>query len=166
VFMGGVLSTRSAWVIWRAILLARVRAGAEVAAFPRLVFRLYRNMGKSNKVIPKKRRGRPATGKDPLTALRLPPDLTKAIEAWAANQADEPNRSEAIRRLVELGLTVKTKSAPSERQRAALADLASKAIDSLTVGAADSDEKASRKRRLIKGPEEFREVRVDRPGKK
>jgi hypothetical protein len=64
-------------------------------------------MGKSNKVIPKKRRGRPATGKDPLTALRLPPDLTKAIEAWAANQADEPNRSEAIRRLVKLGLKAK-----------------------------------------------------------
>jgi hypothetical protein len=59
--------------------------------------------------------------------------------------------SEVIRRLVELGLTVKPKSAPSERQRAALADLASKAIDSLKVEAPD-DEKASRKRRLIKGP--------------
>ncbi len=67
-----------------------------------------------------------------------------------------------VRRLVELGLTVKTKSAPSERQRAALADLASKAIDSLTVGTAESDVKASRKRRLLKGPEEFRDVRVDR----
>ncbi|HEV3138491.1 MAG TPA: hypothetical protein VGZ26_11320 [Pirellulales bacterium] len=52
--------------------------------------------------------------------------------------------------------------APSERQRAALADLASKAIDSLKVEAPD-DEKASRKRRLIKGPEEFREDRVDLP---
>jgi len=61
-------------------------------------------MGKSNKVIPKKRRGRPATGKDPITALRLPADLTKAIEAWADNQDDEPNRSEAIRRLVGIGL--------------------------------------------------------------
>jgi hypothetical protein len=61
-------------------------------------------MAKSNKVIPKKKRGRPATGKDPLTALRLPPALTKAIEAWAKKQADEPNRSEAIRRLIELGL--------------------------------------------------------------
>jgi hypothetical protein len=71
----------------------------------------------------------------------------------------------AIRRLVELGLTVKTKSAPSERQRAALADLAAKAIDSLTVAASD-DEKASRKRRLLKGPEEFRAVRVDRPSRK
>jgi hypothetical protein len=70
---------------------------------------------------------------------------------------------EAIRRLVELGLTVKPRSAPTERQRVALADLASKAIDSLTAETPDSNEKASRKRRLIKGPEEFREVRVDRP---
>lgn len=64
-------------------------------------------MGKSNKVIPKKGRGRPATGKDPVTALRLAPALMKAIEAWASDQEDEPNRSEAIRRLVELGLKVK-----------------------------------------------------------
>jgi hypothetical protein len=65
-------------------------------------------MGKtSNKATPKKRRGRPATGKDPVTALRLPTDLTKSIEAWAADQDDEPNRSEAIRRLVEIGLKVK-----------------------------------------------------------
>jgi hypothetical protein len=33
----------------------------------------------------------------------------------------------------------------------------------LAVGTVDHDEKASRKRRLIKGPEEFREVRVDLP---
>jgi hypothetical protein len=121
-------------------------------------------MKKSIKVAPKKRRGRPATGKDPHIAARMPTPLIAEVEAWAA--ANDTTRSEAFRRLVELGLTVKTKSAPSERQRAALADLASKAIDSLTVGTTDSDEKASRKRRLIKGPEEFREVRVDRPGKK
>jgi hypothetical protein len=118
--------------------------------------------------VNKKSRGRPKKkgGVDPVTAVRLPKALSDAVDSWAANQDDEPVRSEAIRRLVALGLSVKTKSAPSERQRAALADLASKAIDSLTVGTADSDEKASRKRRLIKGPEEFREVRVDLPGKK
>jgi hypothetical protein len=33
----------------------------------------------------------------------------------------------------------------------------------LTAGTPDNNEKTSRKRRLIKGPEEFREVRVDRP---
>ena len=93
----------------------------------------------------------------------MPAALIAEVEAWAT--ANETGRSEAIRRLVELGLTVKTKSAPSERQRAALADLAAKAIDSLTIAAPD-DEKASRKRRLLKGPEEFRAVRVDRPAKK
>ena len=118
-------------------------------------------MAKSIKVHPKKRRGRPATGKDPLVSARLPQTLIDQVEHWAAS--NEASRSEAIRRLVELGLTVKTRSAPSERQRAALADLASKAIDSLTAGTPDNNEKASRKRRLIKGPEEFREDRVDVP---
>lgn len=93
-------------------------------------------------------------------------DLRSAVDDWASKQEDEPGRSEAIRRLVEIGLKLKTKSVPSERQRAALADLASKAIDSLTAGTVDSDEKASRKRRLLKGPEEFRDVRVDRPKRK
>jgi len=110
--------------------------------------------------------GRPRTGVRPLIGFRADPAIRASIVRWAENQPDTPSLSEAIRRLVELGLAVKTKSAPSERQRSALADLASKAIDSLTVGTADSDEKASRKRRLIKGPEEFREARVDRPGKK
>jgi Arc/MetJ-type ribon-helix-helix transcriptional regulator len=112
--------------------------------------------------VNRKSRGRPKKkgGVYPVTAVRLPPALGAEVDKWAGAQADAPTRSEAIRRLVELGLTVKTRSAPSERQRAALTDLASKAIDSLKVEAPD-DEKASRKRRLIKGPEEFREDRVD-----
>jgi hypothetical protein len=31
------------------------------------------------------------------------------LDAWAASQADNPTRSEAIRRLVELGLKAKLK---------------------------------------------------------
>ena len=66
-------------------------------------------------------------------------------------------------RLVEVGLTVRTKPKQAPVACAARAkDLASKATDKLTVHAPD-DEKASRKRRLIKGPEEFREDRVDLP---
>jgi hypothetical protein len=30
-----------------------------------------------------------------------------SLDAWAAQQSDEPSRSEAIRRLVELGLKAK-----------------------------------------------------------
>jgi hypothetical protein len=49
-------------------------------------------------------RARPATGQDPVTAIRLPAQMRESVDAWAAKQADEPGRSEAIRRLVELGL--------------------------------------------------------------
>ena len=117
-------------------------------------------MKKSIRVAPKKRRGRPATGKDPHVAARMPPALIAEVETWAG--ANNTTRSDAFRRLVEIGLAVRTRSEPSARQRAALEDLASKAIDSLAIEAPDG-EKAGRKRRLLKGPEEFREVRVDRP---
>ena len=53
----------------------------------------------------RKKRGRPATGQDPVTAIRLSEDM-QAVDAWAARQADKPTRSEAMRRLVQLGLTV------------------------------------------------------------
>jgi hypothetical protein len=115
-------------------------------------------------VVPKKRRGPPPTGKGIQVGERWHPSELAAIDAWIAASNDKTlTRAHAIRRLVALGLRMTTRSEPSELQRAAIADLASQAIDSLTAGAANNDEKASRKRRLIKGPEEFREARVDRP---
>jgi hypothetical protein len=39
-----------------------------------------------------------------MIGLRAPPELRKAIETWASQQEDTPGLSEAIRRLVELGL--------------------------------------------------------------
>jgi hypothetical protein len=62
-------------------------------------------MAKSIKVNPKKGRGRPATGRDPVSAVRLPVELSAAVDKWAED--NEANRSEAIRRLVELGLKAK-----------------------------------------------------------
>jgi hypothetical protein len=124
-------------------------------------------MAKSNHVVPKKGRGRPATGRDPVTAIRLSAELRATVDKWAAKQNDTPGRSEAIRRLVELGLTVRTnhrRQAPAERAARAK-ELASKTIDSLTAGASDH-EKATRKRSLIKGPEEFHGLRVDHSKKK
>jgi Arc/MetJ-type ribon-helix-helix transcriptional regulator len=58
----------------------------------------------SIEVLPKKRRGRPATGKDPVSAIRLSEELRAAIDKWALKQKDKPSRSEAIRRLVEMAL--------------------------------------------------------------
>lgn len=92
------------------------------------------------------------------------------IDAWAEQQNDEPGRSEAIRRLIEIGLTVKTERASksedtkqrqSRKQRAR--QLAGDAVDKMTDATASVQDQASRKRRLIKGPEEFREARVDTP---
>jgi hypothetical protein len=48
----------------------------------------------------KKKRGRPATGQDPLMALRMPKHMTEALMAWAAQQPDKPGKSEALRRIV------------------------------------------------------------------
>jgi hypothetical protein len=58
-------------------------------------------MKKSIKVTPK-RRGRPPTGKDPLVSARFPLELTAQIDAFA--KIREISRSEALRRLVEVGL--------------------------------------------------------------
>ena len=121
-------------------------------------------MAKSLKVNQKKR-GRPATGRDPVSAVRLPVELTVKIDGWADDRAI--SRSEAIRRLVELGLTVKPRpSRSSEGQKARAKELASTAIDKIAGVDTSADDKASRKGRLLKGPEEFRETRVDRPKRK
>jgi hypothetical protein len=59
----------------------------------------------------KRGRGRPyAGGRDPLVALRMPPELTKRIDALAGAEPDQPSRSEMIRRLVELGAKIKERS--------------------------------------------------------
>lgn len=128
-------------------------------------------MTKSIKVHLKKRRGRPATGKDPLVSARLPQSVIDQVEGWAA--ANEASRSEAIRRLVELGLTVKTKSDPKKEERPQGEDpkqrareMAGRAIDKIADASVSSDDQASRKRRLVKGPEEFQNVRRDRPNRK
>lgn len=52
----------------------------------------------------KKKRGRPATGRDPIVGLRVPAETRARIEKWAMRQADEPTLSEAIRRLIEIAL--------------------------------------------------------------
>lgn len=62
-------------------------------------------MAKSIRVKPKKR-GRPATGKDPFVGIRLPPALIAEIKKWGEKDNGGLSRSEAIRRLVEIGLRV------------------------------------------------------------
>ena len=118
-------------------------------------------MAKSIKVNQKKR-GRPATGRDPVSAVRLPAALTVAVDRWAKEH--EANRSEAIRRLVELGLAkepARPAGKPGRRTRAR--ELAVTAIEKMIDPSAPPEERTLRRQRLTKGPPEFREDRVDQP---
>jgi metal-responsive CopG/Arc/MetJ family transcriptional regulator len=45
----------------------------------------------------------------PQIGVRVDEEFLKQLDAWRKKQDDLPGRPEAIRRLVELGLTVKVK---------------------------------------------------------
>lgn len=112
-----------------------------------------------------KRRGRPATGTDPLVGVRMSENFQTTIKDWASKQPDMPSMAEAIRRLVEIGLQA---SAPAKKssagQRARAAELADDHIDE-SLGKAHP-KAGNAKRRLVDGPSVVRDVRVDRPKKK
>ena len=54
----------------------------------------------------RRKRGRPATGRDPIIPVRLPTKLLHDIDAWASaySEYEAMNRSAAIRCLILLGL--------------------------------------------------------------
>jgi hypothetical protein len=117
-------------------------------------------------VVPKKRRGPPPTGKGIQVGERWHPSELAAIDAWIASSPDKTiTRAHAIRRLVALGLRVKTPAQPIGKpgQRLRAQELATKAIEKIIDPAAAPEEQAQRRRRLTKGPPEFREARVDQP---
>jgi hypothetical protein len=125
-------------------------------------------MGKSIRDIAKKGRGRPKTTGLGTGILVRMHDQLDALDAWIERQ-NEPglSRPEAIRRLVEIGLDAANAPAPTSAKTSAKAKkLAGEAIDEMADPEASTAEKASRKRSLINGPEEFREMRVDRAKKK
>jgi hypothetical protein len=105
---------------------------------------------------------RPA-GRAQATAVRASPQLRATIDGWASRQPDKPSRSEAIRRLVELGLGSQLKESRSTRSAAQASDMAGQQIDRLIDPSATDAERQQRKRRLLKGPSEFRELRANKP---
>jgi metal-responsive CopG/Arc/MetJ family transcriptional regulator len=109
-----------------------------------------------------KKRERRTTGA--ISVVRLPEEFTARVDAWAADHGGM-TRSEAIRQLVEQALArTPTKGRSQEARSKALA-LASKQIDKLLDPSASDEEQQQRKRRLLKGPKEFREMREFRSKK-
>src|SRR4051812_36072812 len=122
-------------------------------------------MKKSIKVDQKKRRGRPATGRGVMISSRIPALVVDAVDGWALQ--NETTRSDAVRRLVEVGLAVNPAARPKATSGAArAAELAANVIEKHIDPSVPAEERASRKRRLLKGPSVIRDVRVDRAKKK
>jgi hypothetical protein len=93
-----------------------------------------------------------------MIGIRLSPDKRKAVEAWAKTALDKPSLSEAVRRLVELGLASARRSAARMRRAMEASEMAGQVGDA----SATDEERQRRKRRLIKGPKEFRDIRRNR----
>jgi hypothetical protein len=111
----------------------------------------------------KKKRAAPATGKGTPIGLRLAPATLARVDRWAASQQDDPSRPEAIRRLVELALGIAQRAGVRTKKAAQAAEMASEEIDRLGDVSATNEERQLRKRRLIKGPKEFLDLRRNRP---
>jgi hypothetical protein len=88
------------------------------------------------------------------------PATIATIDTWAAGH--ELTRSEAIARLVEIGLAAARRAGMRRKKASKALELASAAIDRLADPSLSDEERQLRKRRLLKGPREFREFR-DRP---
>jgi len=115
----------------------------------------------------KRGRGRPRTGIGSPVGLRLYPDLERRLDEWAKRQTDKPGRPEAIRRLVEQALAGKGVARPPSKEGAHKASkMAARELEPLGDKTMPPEERDRRKRALIKGPKEFRDIRGDQPKKK
>jgi hypothetical protein len=120
---------------------------------------------KKAKTPAKRGRGRPVTtGTGTLVGVRCLDDFLSRIDAWRDKQEGEVSRPDAIRRLAELELA---RARPARKSGAKpgprASEMAGQAIDKVSDESATDDERASRKRRLLKGPKEFRDMRGDLP---
>jgi hypothetical protein len=105
--------------------------------------------------------------------VRLPPDQLADLDRWirdiARRMRSKPTgRPEAVRDILQNHFDTqrqhwaredvhKTKSATRDKS----ADLAGRTIDAIADQSAPVEDRAKRKRRLLKGPQEFREMRDD-----
>lgn len=120
-------------------------------------------MARRSVTVRKKKRAAPATGKGTPIGLRLEPATLARVDRWAASQQDDPSRPEAIRRLVELALGIVQRAGVRTKKAAKAAEMASEEIDRLGDVSATDEERLLRKRRLIRGPKEFLDLRRNRP---
>jgi hypothetical protein len=97
-----------------------------------------------------------------LNIVRLSADLAARVDAWAA--AEGGDRTDAIQRLVELGLERKAEASRRRLDDLAIAEFAASEIDRLIDPDTPPEERERRIHRLTEGPPEFVSLRIDLPG--
>jgi hypothetical protein len=98
-----------------------------------------------NKRSTKKKRGRPATGQDPVTAIRLSAGLLEAVNSWQRHLYPEASRSEFIRWLIDEALL------SLARKESARQGAMTKLSLTLSNGGPFTAQKESAMTKLIKG---------------
>ena len=109
--------------------------------------------------------GRTKRRRDPAPQIQVPmsPDELNSLDAWIKTQpSPRPTRTEAIRRIVKEALVrgARRKKSATTAQEMAGNEI-DRRLDAASIPA--GDERARRKRRLTKGPSEFRDIRSDHP---
>jgi hypothetical protein len=148
----------------RSIIQERVQGRLGVSSI--LAVRLFFGtiiLMKRQSLVPKKRRGPAPTGKGIQIQVRIQPNKLAQLDRWIANQNDRPSRPEAIRRIVERALAHSSRPKGIKKKAQKASDLASRAADRIIDKSIPSEEQRRRKRALIKGPKEFRDLRADLP---
>jgi hypothetical protein len=112
--------------------------------------------GRVNTKTPKKR----ATVTGDLVGVRVQPEMAKQLDDWRREQEDLPGRPEAIRRLVEIGLSKPALNEPrvlstAQQGAARAAELAVDTIDNRMDPTASQEDRKVRKRKLVEGPSAF-----------
>ena len=107
---------------------------------------------------------RPTSASEAISAVKISEGLTAEIDLWAETHG--MTRSDAIRRLIEIGLSSPTSdkivSAPPGNP-SELANLAIMQIEQLLDPSLLPEERERRIHRLVEGPPEFSAERIDLP---
>ena len=94
--------------------------------------------------------------------VRLQPPQLAALDQWIARQESAHTRPEAIRHLMDLALSISARDRPTSKAKAEkAAELAAHAIEKASDKSQSTEEQKTRKRKLISGPSEFRDIRRD-----
>jgi hypothetical protein len=111
----------------------------------------------------KRKQGRPKTkGPEFSINVRLQGDQLEHLDNWIAKQHEHRSRPEAIREILQRAFKRDQPPHSGPHKGASKAHaMARKELDRLGDASVTEEERQRRKRRLLKGPKEFRQMRED-----